>query len=144
MHGADGGTPLALAFGQADAALQALEQHVAGDAPALEATVDAAIDITRSLLTACIAGMPGKAEPPADADLLELFRQLVKGDPTWTAIRDNLRELVYYRNCLALHRADALPAAPHKMAVRTARHVYLYLRTRCIRDRRLAETSPAA
>jgi hypothetical protein len=64
---------------------------------------------------------------------------LVKGDPTWTTIRDNCRELVYYRNCLDLGRADALPGAPEKMAVRTLRHIYLYMRTRCIQDGKLKE-----
>jgi hypothetical protein len=36
-----------------------------------------------------------------------------------------------------MERKDALPAAPAKMAVRTARHVYLYTRTRCVREGRL-------
>jgi hypothetical protein len=76
--------------------------------------------------------------PPADADLLQAFRVLVKGDPTWNAIRDNLRELAYYRNCLTMRRADALPAVPEKMAIRLARHVYLYMRTRCIKEGRIA------
>jgi hypothetical protein len=31
-------------------------------------------------------------------------------------------------------RLDALPAAPGKMAVRTARHIHLYIKTRCIRE----------
>jgi hypothetical protein len=64
---------------------------------------------------------------------------LVKGDPTWNTIRDNTRELVYYANCLELGRADALPAAPQKMAVRTARHVYLYVRTRVIKEGRVTD-----
>jgi len=76
----------------------------------------------------------GRAEPPSNADVLEVWKALVKGDPTWNAIRDNCRELVYYRNCLALGRADALPAQPHRMAVRTARHIYLYVRSRAVRE----------
>jgi hypothetical protein len=68
-----------------------------------------------------------------DADVLEVWKALVKGDPSWNAIRDNCRELVYYRNCLALGRADALPQAPHRMAVRTARHIFLYVRSRAQR-----------
>ena len=68
---------------------------------------------------------------PRDADLLEAFKRLARGTPSWNAIRDNLRELVYYRNCLALGRRDALPAAPERMAVRTVRHLYLYMRSRC-------------
>jgi hypothetical protein len=76
----------------------------------------------------------GRAGPPSNADVLEVWKALVKGDPTWNAIRDNCRELVYYRNCLALGRADALPAQPHRMAVRTARHIYLYVRSRAVRE----------
>jgi hypothetical protein len=78
----------------------------------------------------------GKPPPPADADVLEVWKALVKGDPTWNAIRDNCRELVYYRNCLALGRTDALPTAPHRMAVRTARHIFLYVRSRAQRAAR--------
>jgi hypothetical protein len=36
-----------------------------------------------------------------------------------------------------MQRQDALPPVPEKMAVRIARHVYLYIRTRCIREGRL-------
>ena len=32
---------------------------------------------------------------------------------------------------ITLGRRDALPAAPERMALRTARHVYLYMRSRC-------------
>ena len=76
----------------------------------------------------------GKPAPADDADVLDVWRALVKGDPTWNAIRDNCRELVFYRNCLALGRTDALPPAPHRMAVRTARHILLYVRSRTQRD----------
>jgi len=34
-------------------------------------------------------------------------------------------------------RRDALPAVPERMAVRLARHVFLYLKTRCEREGRL-------
>ena len=76
----------------------------------------------------------GKPAPADDTDVLDIWRALVKGDPTWNAIRDNCRELVFYRNCLALGRTDALPPAPHRMAVRTARHIFLYVRSRAQRD----------
>lgn len=76
----------------------------------------------------------GKPAPADDADVLDVWRALAKGDPTWNAIRDNCRELVFYRNCLALGRTDALPAAPHRMAVRTVRHIFLYVRSRAQRD----------
>jgi hypothetical protein len=55
---------------------------------------------------------------------------LIRSDPSWNAARDNLRELVYYRNCLDSGRADALPAVPQKMAVRLARHLFLYFKSR--------------
>jgi hypothetical protein len=110
----------------------------AGEPLALEPALAAASAAALALLRAYIAAEGKKPVPAEDADLLEAFKVLVKGDPSWNAIRDNLRELVYYRNCLAAARADALPAVPEKMAVRLARHVYLYVRTRCIREGRIA------
>ncbi len=62
-----------------------------------------------------------------DADLLELWRALVKGSPHWNTIRDNCRELIYYQNCLKAERTDALPAQPERMVIHTLRHIYLYL-----------------
>jgi hypothetical protein len=41
-------------------------------------------------------------------------------------------------------REDALPRVPEKSAVRTARHVYLYIKTRCIRDGRRMISRPTA
>jgi len=110
----------------------------AGERLELEPALKGATDAVRSLILAYLHAEGKKSVPPEDADLLEAFKVLVKGDPSWNAIRDNLRELVYYRNCLAAGRADALPAVPEKMAVRLARHVYLYVRTRCIREGRIA------
>jgi len=110
----------------------------AGEHLELEPALEAAAGAARGLIRAYLDAEGKKPVPPADADLLEAFKLLVKGDPSWNAIRDNLRELVYYRNCLAAGRADALPAVPEKMAVRLARHVYLYVRTRCIREGRIA------
>ncbi len=125
-------------FADVNAALATLEQRIAsGEVLVLSPAVEASITLARRLIVARIAADGGKAVPAADADLLDAFKSLVKGDPTWTAIRDNLRELVYYRNCIEMGREDALPAAPEKMAVRTARHVYLYMRTRCVRDGQL-------
>jgi len=123
-----------------DVALAAFEAAIArGEALPLEATVDAAIALTRRLVTAYVAADGQKNLPGEDADFLEVFKVLVKGDPTWNAIRDNCRELVYYRNCINMGRRDALPKVPEKMAVRTARHVYLYIKTRCVREGRLAD-----
>jgi len=107
------------------------------DAVPLEQAVEAAIQAAGALVRAYLEAEGGKPLPPGDADLLEAFRVLAKGDPSWNAIRENLRELVYYRNCVARGRRDALPAVPERMAVRLARHVYLYVKTRCEREGRL-------
>jgi hypothetical protein len=116
---------------RADGAIGALEARLrAGDAPlesVLEPCVAAVTEIMRAATAA--AGKPDAADA---ADVLEVWQALVKGEPTWNAIRDNCRELVYYRNCLAAGRADALPAGPARMAVRTARHIHLYVRTRAL------------
>jgi hypothetical protein len=125
---------LSAMFADADATLCECEAAIArGDALPLTETVGAA------LVTAYVAAAGVKTPPAPDADFLEAFKVLVKGDPTWNAIRDNCRELVYYRNCINMGRRDALPKVPEKMAVRTARHVYLYIQTRCIREGRLAD-----
>lgn len=122
-----------------DAQIASWETRLAaGETLALAPALAAASAAALALLRAYIAAESKKPVPAEDADLLEAFKVLVKGDPSWNAIRDNLRELVYYRNCLAAGRADALPAVPEKMALRLARHVYLYVRTRCIREGRIA------
>jgi len=129
---------LAQRYERLDADLLALESELAAtridDLPRLLAS---SIAIVTELMRAYIAAEGGKPVPEPDTDILDVWKILVKGDPTWNAVRDNCRELVYYRNCLAENRADALPAAPQKMAVRTARHIYLYIRTRCLREGRL-------
>jgi len=125
-------------FGEVDGELAVLEQKItSGGTLPLSATVDQALALVSRLLVACIAEEGRKQIPAAGADILELFKVLVKGEPSWNAIRDNCRELVYYRNCINMEREDALPAAAEKMAVRTARHIYLYMKTRCIREGRL-------
>lgn len=125
-------------FSAVDAELTTLEQRIAaGLALPLADTVARSIALVRQLVAAYIADAGEKPVPDVSVDILEVFKLLVKGDPSWTAIRDNCRELVYYRNCINMEREDALPAAPAKMAVRTARHVYLYIRTRCVREGRL-------
>jgi hypothetical protein len=122
-----------------DADIAAWERKLAAGEPlALESTLQAATGAALALVRAYLAAEGGKPVPAEDADLLEAFKVLVKGDPSWNAIRDNLRELVYYRNCLAAGRADALPAVPEKMAIRLARHLHLYLRTRCAKEGRIA------
>jgi hypothetical protein len=139
----DADTPqgeLPAAAAAVDTALAAYEAAIArGEELPLADTVDAAIALTQRLVTVYVAAAGQKTPPHEDADFLEVFKVLVKGDPTWNAIRDNCRELVYYRNCINMGRRDALPKVPEKMAVRTARHVYLYIKTRCIREGRLAD-----
>lgn len=128
---------LADAFARVDARIAEWERRLdAGPPPALEAVVDETIGAARALIDAVLADA-GRAAAPPDADLLDAFRLLARGVPSWNAVRDNLRELVYYRNCLALGRRDALPAAPERMALRTARHLFLYMRSRCETEGRL-------
>ena len=118
-------------FARVDARIAEWERRLAEDeAPALEPLVQDAIGAARMLIDAVLAAS-GKTSPAPDADLLDAFKQLARGTPSWNAMRDNLRELVYYRNCLALGRSDALPAAPERMALRTLRHLALYMRSRC-------------
>ena len=108
--------------------LAALEA-VARATDALETVLEPAIALVARILRARLDA-DGKPAPAYDADVLDVWRALVKGDPSWNAIRDNCRELVFYRNCVALGRTDALPPAPHRMAVRTARHILLYVQSR--------------
>ncbi|HSN40971.1 MAG TPA: hypothetical protein VLT92_12330 [Burkholderiales bacterium] len=135
-----GAGQLQTVFREIDGGLAGLERQIAAaQTLPLAATVDRAIDLLKKLVIAYVADEGKKEIPDAGADLLDIFKVLVKGEPSWTAIRDNCRELVYYRNCINMGRQDALPKAPEKMAVRTARHVYLYIKTRCIREGRLED-----
>lgn len=115
-------------FNTLDEKLRLLEASLAA-APTLEDTLPECQAIARGLLET-YAEHVGNAMPETD-DLLLTFKAFVKGDPSLNAVRDNVRELVFYSNCLDQGRRDALPPAAEKMAVRTARHVYLYLRSRC-------------
>lgn len=131
---------LSATFAAADTELAALERSISqGVALPLAPTVEHTISLVQRLVTSYIADADSKAAPAPGTDLLDAFKALVKGEPSWTAIRDNCRELVYYRNCINMGREDALPRVPEKMAVRTARHVYLYIKTRCIREGRLKD-----
>lgn len=102
----------------------------AGEDLPLAGAVDDAIAIAAALIAVRVP------EAVSEPHVLEAFRLLARADPSWNAVRDNLRELVYYRNCLAAGREDALPPAAAKMAVRTARHLHLYFSTRCEQERR--------
>lgn len=122
-------------FTRVDDALSDLEARVAQ--LELEPTLEQCIALVSDLLRAYIAALGDRPVPPPETDILDLFKVLVKGDPSWNTIRDNCRELVYYRNCIAMERRDALPNVPEKMAVRTARHIYLFMKTRATREGRL-------
>lgn len=126
---------LAAVLRQVDAELATLERRVTEpEVLPLAPTVERTLELVTRLIVACIDDQGGKQAPDPAADLLAAFKVLVRGEPSWNAIRDNCRELVYYRNCINMGRLDALPAVPGKMAVRTARHIFLYIKTRCIRE----------
>ncbi|MEJ2060937.1 MAG: hypothetical protein P8Y64_10700 [Gammaproteobacteria bacterium] len=128
---------LAERFEQADEQIAELESSLREDpAPELSALLDAAMPVVLLLLRA-YAEHAGKPVVASD-DALEVFKSFVKGDPSLNAVRDNIRELVYYRNCLAMDRADALPAAPERMVVHTLRHLYFYLHSRCEQEKRFS------
>lgn len=116
-------------FDVLDRQIATLEEHVGeGAALDLEQNLPHAIRLVADLLRAYAAA---HAKPmPEGEDLLELFKAFVKGDPSLNTVRDNVRELVFYQNCIAMDRRDALPAKPGRMAAHTVRHIYLYLRSR--------------
>lgn len=121
-----------------DVRIRLLEAVIAGPEGReidFDALLAQASGIAGDLMTA-YAHHAGKPMPET-RDLLETLRAFVKGDPSLNAVRDNVRELVYYRNCLEMGKTDALPVRPAHMAVRTARHLYLYLYTRCSQEHRL-------
>jgi len=116
-------------FDAIDGRIDALEQdNKAQTLKTFDVLVAESSAICRELLL-IYASAYDKVLPDTD-DLLVLFKTFVKGDTSLTAVRDNLRELVYYRNCILEDRYDALPQNPEKMALHTIRHIYLYLRSR--------------
>ena len=131
-------TELMQAFESVDAQTKDLERilSVRGSLPVLEA-VEHALGLVKKMIIAYIKDAGEKDPPQENEDVLDVFKKLVKGDPSWNTIRDNIRELVYYKNCINMDRKDALPPVPDKMAVRTLRHIYLFMRTRCMREGRL-------
>ncbi|MHB1951385.1 MAG: hypothetical protein ACYCQK_07910 [Acidiferrobacteraceae bacterium] len=112
----------------------------AGEELPVANTVEQAIGWVTQLMDGFAQERTGERIAGDGADVLEVFKRFVKGDPSLNAVRDNVRELVYYRNCLAARREDALPKKPAVMAVRTARHIYLYLRTRASQEQRTHNT----
>lgn len=114
-----------------------LAEATSASPPPVADVVARATGLARRTILACLEGQPGRPQPAADADLLAVWKVLVKGEPSWHAIRDNCRELVYYGNCIATGRTDALPGAAGRMAARTARHIFLYTTTRVRQQGRL-------
>lgn len=119
-------------------AISELEDRLRETTPplSLEVTLPSSMALTRRMLSA-FGRYRGKVIPVAeDADLLAVFKAFVKADPSLNTVRDNVRELVYYKNCIEMDRRDALPEAAHCAAVRTVRHIHLYLCTRLIQAER--------
>ena len=117
---------LALArLDEAQAHIEALGRNAAKHD--LSASMAKGIASARELLQVLLTSERKEFNP--DADLLSLWKTLVKGQPHWNTIRDNCRELVYYQNCLDMGRQDALPPQPEKMLLHTLRHLYLYSRS---------------
>ena len=129
---------LSQTFELVDQRIAALEHKInQGNPGPLLSIVTETITLVKELIIAYLKDVGDKTIPDSKEDILEVFKILVKGDPSWNTIRDNCRELVYYQNCINLHREDALPVAPEKMAVRTARHIFLFMKTRSLREGRL-------
>lgn len=105
------------------------------DPDALEGLLEQGLVIVMALMQA-LAAHAGRAMPVSD-DALAVFKAFVKGDPSLNAIRDNVRELVFYRNCLNENRRDALPAAVEKMVLHTVKHVFFYISSRAQQEHRL-------
>lgn len=129
---------LSQTFELVDQRIAELEHKInQGNPGPLLSIVTETITLVKELIIAYLKDVGDKTIPDSKEDILEVFKILVKGDPSWNTIRDNCRELVYYQNCINLHREDALPVAPEKMAVRTARHIFLFMKTRSLREGRL-------
>jgi hypothetical protein len=124
---------------EVDDEIRGLERALPGHDLSLQPTVDQALRLANRLMLAFAQSAGRPLHIGEDDDPLEVFKAFVKGDPSLNAIRDNVRELVYYRNCLSSGREDALPLNPIAMAVRTIRHIYLYVRTRAIKEHGLKE-----
>lgn len=124
-------TGLEATMADVDQQISGLEAGLAEGTLVLRPTVDEALRLANRLMLAFTQAAGRSLEEfREDSDPLEVFKVFVKGDPSLNAIRDNVRELVYYRNCLEAGREDALPVQPVAMAVRTIRHISLYMRTR--------------
>ncbi|MEF8792807.1 hypothetical protein [Thiohalorhabdus sp.] len=117
-------------FERSDDTLRDWERRLnQAEEPDVAETTEVAIEVVKDLITAYLQIL-GRDWEGADDDILALWKVSVKKNPSLNTIRDNCRELVYYHNCVDMDRRDALPQNAHRQAIRTARHVYVYLRTR--------------
>jgi hypothetical protein len=117
-------------FERSDETLRDWERKLnKGEAPDVADTTESAIAVVKDLIKAYLQIL-GRGWDDVEDDILALWKVSVKKNPSLNTIRDNCRELVYYHNCVDMDRRDALPQNAHKQAIRTARHVYVYLRTR--------------
>lgn len=117
-------------FERADEQLRQWEDSLRREDPSVDVAQAAGVatEIVKDLIKAYLLVLERDWE--GSEELLDLWKVAVKKNPSLNTIRDNCRELVYYANCVEMDRQDALPANAHKQAIRTARHVYLYLRSR--------------
>ena len=97
------------AFADADAALAAREAAIAcGEELPLSETIDAAIALVQRLVTVYVAaagrgcGFPRSLQGSGERR------------PTWNAIRDNCRELVYCRNCINIGARGRIADGCHR------------------------------
>ena len=100
-----------------------------GDEPDVAETTEVATEVIKDLIKAYLQ-IIGRDWDDVEDDILALWKVAVKKNPSLNTIRDNCRELVFYHNCVDMDRRDALPQNAHRQAIRTARHVYVYLRSR--------------
>lgn len=99
-------------------------------APDLLAQAEAYLREAEDVLGAWLAG---KGQTPTEETvegfrLLALHRQGAKGDPTFNACRETCREIVYLRNVIAEHRADAAQVQHHlRLQAMVLRHLALFI-----------------
>jgi len=117
-------------FERSDETLRDWERRIREGEPVdVAESTKTAINVAKDLVKAYLQVL-GRDWEGVEDDLLALWKVAVKKNPSLNTIRDNCRELVYYFNCVDMDRQDALPQNAERQAIRTARHLYLYLRTR--------------
>ena len=117
-------------FERSDETLRDWERRLnQAEEPDVAETTEVATEVIKDLIKAYLQIL-GRDWEGVEDDILALWKVSVKKNPSLNTIRDNCRELVYYHNCVEMDRRDALPQNAHRQAIRTARHVYVYLRTR--------------